>query len=138
MLRDDILAAFPNLTAANRDDAAIATQLSIGRTKTVSKVGGIGVVLKTLGPTAGAAFLDAVSTLAQTNSVVKWGLQMIENGTFDFGDPLAVAQAETFTQTNPPILTTDQANALIALGVVPDPITPAMVAEALAGYTYGA
>lgn len=131
-LIDDIRAAFPNITAANRDDGAIAASLSVGRLKTVSPtLIGIGSVLKTLGPTDGAAFLDALEALAATNSVVKWGLAMIKDSKFDIGDPLSVAQVNTFVGT---LLTSDQAATLINLAVVPDPISPQMVEEALAGH----
>jgi len=134
-LRDDILAAFPGLTPATRDDGAIAARLSQGRVKTVKTIGGIGSILTALGPEAGGAFLNTCSQLAAQDPAVKWGLQMIQSAAFDFGSPLAVAQANAFVTAG--VLTQDQANALIAIAVVPDPVSVAMVAQALEGHFDG-
>ena len=130
-----ILAAFPNLTPATRDDGAIATALSVNRVKTVSPTNiGIGHVLGALGPMAGAAFLDELNAGAQSSSLIKYGLQMLNAENFDIGNALCIAQINAFVTSTPALLTAPQAQALINLAVVPDPVSPQDVAAALEGW----
>ena len=45
---------------ANRNDGEIAAALSIGRSKVITTLGGIGAVMEALGPIDGAALLDGL------------------------------------------------------------------------------
>jgi len=49
-LREEILAVCTPAELAQRDDAKIAAKVSQGRTRIVSRPGGVGAVMRTLGP----------------------------------------------------------------------------------------
>ena len=70
---------------ASRDHQAIADQVNIGRTKVSARLGGIGMVLETLGPTDGAALLDTLQAMTATVPALKWAWYLIERGELDFG-----------------------------------------------------
>lgn len=123
-LLEEIQAAFPDLS--NRDDGAIAAALSVGRTKVVSRLGGIGLVMETLGPVAGGQLLDMLEAMSPTNSAVKWALFLIKNGTLDFGAPATRGMIDL-------LLPPDVAILLKAVAVVPDPVSAQQVAQALEG-----
>ena len=53
---------------------------------------GVGAILDALGPSAGAEFLDALQTLAQTQPVVRWGLELIRGDGLDLSRPSARSQ----------------------------------------------
>lgn len=124
-LLDEILAGGFDLS--NRNDGEIAAALSAGRVKVISRHGGIGVILDTLGPDAGGQFLDALEELAPVNSAVKWGLKLIERGELDFGAPATRAMIK---QLVPLQVAQD---ALLGVAMVPDVITAQDVAKALEG-----
>lgn len=111
---------------SNRDDGAIAAALSVGRKKVVKTLGGIGMVMETLGPANGAALLDSLEAMAATNSAVKWAFVLINRGELDFGSPATRAMIE---QLVPP----DAAAALKAIAEQPDTISAQQVAQALEG-----
>lgn len=83
-LLDEILERVPAEVRATRDAQAIADVLNVGRTRLQETVGGIGTVLKTLGSAPGGEFLNSLEAMAPSYPAVKWGLKMIEAGTFDF------------------------------------------------------
>lgn len=58
----------------------------MGLTRVVSLNGGIGTVMKAIGPEAGGELLDTLEGLAATNSAVKWAMTLINRGDLDFGD----------------------------------------------------
>jgi hypothetical protein len=74
---------------------------------------GIGSILDTLGPTAGATFLDALETLAETTPVVRWGLELIRGPGLDLSRPSARSQLATLVAGR--ILTQEEGEALLAL-----------------------
>lgn len=69
----------------SHDYQAIADQVNTGRTKVVQKLGGIGLVLETLGPTDGTTLLDTLQSLTSSIPVLKWAWYLIERGELDFG-----------------------------------------------------
>ncbi|MGI4847265.1 MAG: hypothetical protein ACRYGK_03885 [Janthinobacterium lividum] len=123
-LRDEIRAR-PDCAAAiaAKDIDAIAEIMSVGRVKTGSVIGGIGLIMDAVGPQAGAAFLDGLETAAAGNSAVKWGLYLIKDGTLDFG----LKSTQDFIGLVGGPLT----DALRAIANVPDPLSRIDVAEAL-------
>ena len=123
-LRDEILAGGFDLQ--NRDDGAIATALSAGRTKIATRLGGIGVVLETLGPVDGAALLDSLESMATTVPAVRWAFVLINRGELDFGSPATRAMIDQ-------LVPSPAKEALLSLAEVPDSITPQQVAQALEG-----
>jgi hypothetical protein len=74
---------------------------------------GIGAILDTLGPTAGATFLDALEVLAQTTPVVRWGLELIRGSGLDLSRPSARVQLATLVAGR--ILQPAEGEALLAL-----------------------
>ncbi len=74
---------------------------------------GIGSILDTLGPTAGATFLDALETLAETTPVVRWGLELIRGSGLDLSRPSARSQLATLVAGR--ILQPAEGEALLAL-----------------------
>lgn len=110
----------------SRDDGAIAAALSVGRTKIVPRLGGIGVVMETLGPVDGAALLDSLEAMVATNSAVKWAFVLINRGELDFGSSATRAMIDQ-------LLPAPAAAALKSVAEVPDVITAQQVAQALEG-----
>jgi hypothetical protein len=111
---------------ASRDHQAIADAVNVGRTKIVSRLGGVGLVLETLGPVDGAALLDQLEALAATNSAVKWAFVLINRGELDFGSPATRAMIDA--------LVAEPARSLLkAVAVQDDPVSPSRVANALDG-----
>jgi hypothetical protein len=74
---------------------------------------GIGSILDTLGPTAGATFLDALEVLAETTPVVRWGLELIRGSGLDLSRPSARSQLATLVAGR--ILQPAEGEALLAL-----------------------
>lgn len=74
---------------------------------------GIGSILDALGPSAGAQFLDALEALAETQSVVRWGLEMIRGSGLDLSRPSTRSQLATLVAGG--VLTQVEADALLAL-----------------------
>ena len=123
MLYDDIQTLDPALLAS-RDYQAIADALNAGRVKVVPRLGGIGLVLETLGPEAGAALLDALEAQAATVPALKWAWVLVNRGELDFGSPA--------TRSMITALVSEPARAsLLAVAEVPDPVTAAAVEVAV-------
>lgn len=74
---------------------------------------GIGAILDALGPSAGALFLDALETLARTQSVMRWGLELIRSDGLDLSRPSARSQLKTLVVGG--VLRQAEADALLAL-----------------------
>ena len=128
MLRD-LIAAAPEWAVLPHDETSarlIADALNVShpRTQVVSFEGGIGSIMRALGPDGGAAFLDALA--ASADPAVKWAMKLIEMGSLDFGDALVRAQIDALAP--PPA-----AAALKALAERPHPYTVADVEAARNG-----
>ena len=132
MTRDEILAwidahasdpAISSMLAEGRD-ADLAAAMSVGRTKVATRLGGVGLVIETLGPTNGAALLDQLDALRSTNSAVKWGWFLLQDGTLDFGSPVTRVLLDELCPA--PV-----AAALKATAEVPDPVDTFAVSAAL-------
>lgn len=74
---------------------------------------GIGSIMDALGPVAGAAVLDALETLAGTQPVVRWGLEMIRLNGVDLSRQSARDQLLSLVAGG--VMTQAQADALLAL-----------------------
>lgn len=127
-LLEEIQVKCPPEMIAARDDYSITQRVNAGRIRTQSAIGGIGSILRALGPAAGAAFLDALENLARTQPPIKWAMRMIEAGALDFGDSDVRAQIDSMV---PDLLSADHAAALKALGEVADPVALDDVSRAL-------
>jgi hypothetical protein len=117
-------AALQALQAAG-DYGAIAESINgMGLTRVVDVNGGIGTVMKAIGPEAGGQLLDQLEGLAATNSAVKWALVLVGRGDLNFGDPATRAMIDALTPA--PV-----AAALKAVAEVPDVTTHLEVMTAL-------
>ena len=109
---------------ASHDYQAIADMVNVGRTKVTQRLGGIGLVLETLGPDGGATLLDALQGQAATVPALKWAWYLIERGELDFGS------AATRGMIN--ALIPDPAKSLLlAVAEVADPVTAAQIEVAM-------
>ena len=116
-LIDEIRAKCSPELLETRDTQAIADAVNVGRVKVHPKLGGVGIVMEALGPTAGAALLDQLEAMSATVPAVKWAFVLINRGELDFGS--------TATRTMIDQLVTDPAAAaaLKAVAEVPDHVT---------------
>lgn len=63
----------------------IAELLNAPTVVLVERMIGVGTVLDALGPAAGAALLDQVKAVAETDAVVKYGWMLLESASLDVG-----------------------------------------------------
>lgn len=98
----------------DRNDVGIAAALSAGRVRPVETFGGYGYVMERLGPTGGAALLDALESMAASSPPIKWAFRLLERGALDFGSAATRAQLD----------------ALVVAGVLPAPAAAALKAGA--------
>ena len=108
------LAALPDWDAAARLNAPDPTLPAIIEWRPTQI--GIGTILDALGPTAGAAFLDALETLAETTPTIRWGLELIRGAGLDISRPSARSQLATLVAGG--ILKQAEADALLTLSRV--------------------
>ena len=116
--------ALPAALLATKDEVAIAAALSAGRTRLQPRLGGIGLVLDTLGPVDGAALLDNLQALSATNSIVKWAFTLLNRGDLDFGSAGFQSMAAS-------LIPGPAGAALMATAQVPDPVDPMAVRLAI-------
>jgi len=103
-------------TLATHDYAAIAAAVNVGRTKVETKLGGIGLVLETLGPVDGAALLDGLETQSVSIPALKWAWVLINRGELDFGSSATRAMVSQ-------LVPSPAKEALLAVAEVPDPVS---------------
>lgn len=116
---------------ASQDADAIASAVSVGRTRIVPRLGGIGAVMETLGAVDGPLVLDALDSLKGTVPAVKWGWVLLERGELDFGSTVTRQLIDSLTAGG--VMTAEQAGKLKALAVVPAPVTTQDVIAAMEG-----
>jgi len=127
-LREEILSRPDCADAlARRDCGELAALLSVGRTKVIDYSIGYGTVLEVLGAEAGSAFLDGLTALAATSSPVKWALKLLDRGELNIGSPATQAQLDALAAGG--VMPQVVADALKALALAPDVVTPQQVAE---------
>ena len=63
----------------------IAALLNAPQTVLVERMIGVGTVLDALGPANGAALLDQVKAVAETDAVVRYGWMLLESASLDVG-----------------------------------------------------
>lgn len=63
----------------------IAALLNVPQTVLVERMIGIGTVMDALGPADGAAMLDQVKAVAETDAVVRYGWMLLESASLDVG-----------------------------------------------------
>ena len=112
---------------ATRDHDAIAAQVNIGRIRPSSLEIGNGTVLETIGLTAGNALLDAIHNGPDFRHV----RPLLEQGRLKAASPLIAGALAGLVQAN--VIEQEHADALLALGTEPNPVTPYQVAQAMDG-----
>ena len=63
----------------------IAALLNAPQVVLIERMIGVGSVLNALGPAAGAAMLDQIRAVAETDAVVKYGWMLLESASLDVG-----------------------------------------------------
>lgn len=130
-LLDEIKAKCSPELLASREHGAIAEAVSQGRTAVVSRLGGIGAVIETLGVVDGPAVLDALDSLRASNPAVRWGWVLLERSELDFGSQVTRQLIDSLAACG--AMTAEQADKLKALAVVPAPVGVQEVVAAMEG-----
>ena len=120
-LLDEIKAKCSPELLASKQHGEIAAKVSEGRTSIATRLGGIGVVMETLGPVDGPALLDALEMLKASNGAVKWGWYLIERGELDFGSDVTRGMIDMLEGGS--VISKEAAKALRDIAAVPDPVT---------------
>lgn len=102
---------------ASRDHDAIAAQVNIGRIRPSSLEIGNGTVLETIGLTAGNALLDAI----YSGNEYRYVRPLLEQGRLKAASPLIAGALAKLVEVN--VIKQEHADALLALGTEPDPVT---------------
>ena len=113
------------------DYQAIADTVNSGRTKVVTRLGGIGLVLETLGPVDGAALLDTLQGMTSAVPALKWAWYLIERGELDFGSAATRAMIDELVLGG--AMPEAVGAALKGVAEVPDTVTAAQVASVMTG-----
>lgn len=74
---------------------------------------GIGTILDILGPVEGSIFLDNVSLAGTSNSILKWGMKILESSNLDIS--LQSTRDSLTTLKNNGVLTDSQLDALFSI-----------------------
>ena len=123
-LLEEIQAACTVEEIASGEHGLIAAKVSVGRTRAQKTNIGEGTILDVLGLTTGNSFLDVINSVADFRHVKK----IIGRGDFDMSTATSVAGVQALV---PSVLTQPEADALIALGRVPAPVSVQEVITAL-------
>ena len=123
--KEEILAKCSAELIASRDCHAIAEAVSGGRTKPSNVMIGNGTIIAALNDlTAANALLDVL----HTDLRFKYVVPLLDQGRLIVSDTMVVQTLQAFV---PSILTQVQADKLIAIASVPDPVSIQDVADAL-------
>lgn len=125
-LLEEIQAKCPPELIASKEHGQIAALVSVGRTKPSGLEVGHGTVLETIGLAAGNAFLDAIHGSPDFRHVKP----LLEQGRLIVSSPLVVATIQAMV---PGVITQADADKLLALAVVPAPVTTQEVIAAMEG-----
>ena len=111
---------------ASREHGVIAARVSEGRKQVAQRLGGIGLVLETLGPVDGALLLDALEAQAASVPALKWAWVLVNRGELDFGSDATRAMVDA--------LIPDPTRTLLkSVAEVPAPVSVDAVVSALEG-----
>lgn len=124
-LLDEIQAACSPELIESREHGAIAAAVSVGRTRSSMTEIGNGSILETIGLSSGTALLDAIHATA----AMKYVLPLLDQGRLKIGSALVQNTIDMFVAAT--VITSEQGEALKALGKEPAPVSVAEVVDAL-------
>lgn len=133
MTSDEIraaIAADPELQALVPNTTALAERLSAGRVRLGTRMVNVGTVLDVLGPSEGAAVLDALDALRGTVSAVRWAFILLERNELDVALDSVRGQIDALTGV---VFSPAAATALKALAERHDPVSEFAVRCAIYG-----
>lgn len=107
------------LEIRSSQDTNLIAQFLPARVSIISKPIGPGTILAKMAP-YGGTFLNSLKALAATDANVEWSLEMIKQGTFDIGDPVARVQLLQFSLDHPEV--TQAISTLMAVAEVATPV----------------
>lgn len=132
----DVAVLDPLLDWDSRNDAAIAAHLSVGRTAIrptlLTDIGLIGRLMPEHGTGMVESILGKLKAMANSSELVEAARNKLrgQNG-LDFGDASVRAQIVALGQLPAGGLTSSEVAALLAVAVVPDPLSINTVSDAL-------
>lgn len=130
-LLDEIKSKCSPELLASREHGEIAVAVSAVRTRIVSRLGGIGAVMETLGASDGPAVLDALEALKAANPAIRWGWVLLERGELDFGSPVTRQMIDGLVAGG--VMAAAHGDALKGLAVETAPVSVHEVVEAMEG-----
>ena len=125
-LLDEIRAKCPPELIQAKEHGQIAALVSQGRTKPSGTEVGHGVILEVLGLTSGNAVLDAIYSFPD----FRHARPLLEQGRLIISSPIVMMSIQMMV---PSIITQEEADKLLALAVVPAPVTTQEVVQAMEG-----
>ena len=136
LLPADTAALDPLLDWDTRNDQAIAAHLSIGRTAILptllTDIGLIGRLMESHGPQMAESILGKLKAMAGASELVEAARNKLRGTSgLDFGDASVRAQITALGQIPVGGFTVGEVAALLALAVVPDPLSTNAVSDAL-------
>lgn len=136
LLPADTAALDPLLDWDNRNDQAIAAHLSVGRTAIrptlLTDIGLIGRLMESRRPQMAESILGKLKVMAGTSELVEAARNKLRGTSgLDFGDASVRAQIAALGQILVGGFTAEEVSALLALAVVPDPLSTNAVSDAL-------
>lgn len=125
-LLQEIMAKCSPELVASKEHGQIAAEVSVGRTRPSGMEVGHGTVLEVLGLSAGNAFLDALYDSPDFRHV----RPLLEQGRLVISSPLVMATIQAMAPT---VISQADADKLLALAVVPAPVSTQEVIAAMEG-----
>lgn len=125
-LLQEIMAKCSPELVASKEHGQIAVEVSVGRTRPSGMEVGHGTVLEVLGLAAGNAFLDALYDSPDFRHV----RPLLEQGRLVISSPLVMGTIQAMVPT---VISEADADKLLALAVVPAPVSTQEVIAAMEG-----
>lgn len=125
-LLDEIRAKCPPQLIAAKEHGRIAEIVSQDRTKPSGTEVGHGTILEVLGLEAGNAVLDTIYSFPDFRHVKP----LLEQGRLIISNPMVMIALQSMV---PAVISQADANKLLSLATVPDPVTTQQVVKAMEG-----
>lgn len=130
-LIDEIQAKCPPELIAAREHGQIAELVSQGRTRLSTTLIGFGTIIDALGLVDGPAVLDTLEGMRANVPAIKWAWTLLEQGRLDIALLSTRDQVHQLCFAN--VLTPEQRDKLLALAMIPAPVSVTEVIEAMRG-----